>query len=199
VLPTRLSRALALGSIAVTALACSPDAGVTGPTPAPVAAAPGPQQLLGGLVGGVVGGVVDATTGLLQGVLGLAVCEPVSTAVAARTIGPGGGEVRVGPHRLYVPAGALASDVRITGTTIPGTLRGVDFQPHGLRFSKPVRLTFDYDRCSIPAEAGDTEIVYMDAADKAIDRQPSVDYRWQRQVVAWTDHFSGYAVAFGRR
>jgi hypothetical protein len=191
-----------LGSI-VFAAACSPD-GVTGPAPAPApalaprATSPQPQQLLG-LVGGLVGGVLNVTTGLLDGLLGIAVCEPLSPAVASRTIGRYGGELRVGPHTLTVPAGALAEDVRITGSTISGSVRGVDFQPHGLQFSKPVSLTFNYDRCTIPSEAGATEIVYLDGSNQVVARQPSTDFRWARQVVGWTDHFSGYLVAYGRR
>jgi hypothetical protein len=145
-----------------------------------------------------VGGVVNLTTGLLGDLLGLAVCDPISPSYASRTIGRYGGELRVGPHTLTVPAGALTSDVRITGATTPGSIRGVDFQPHGLQFSKPVRLTFNYARCNIPAEAGDTEIVYLDVENQVVARQPSTDYRWARQVVGWTDHFSAYAVAYGR-
>jgi hypothetical protein len=125
-------------------------------------------------------------------------CEPLPGASQTKTIGPRGGELRVGPHRLVIPAGALATDVEITGTSAWGARRGVEFEPHGLQFRQPVRLTMSFEKCVLPA-AGDVLIVYTALGNKIAAEQPSLSDDELKTVDAWTDHFSGYAVAVGRR
>jgi hypothetical protein len=125
-------------------------------------------------------------------------CAPQPRLAAARTIGREGGVLAVGPHTLHVPQGALAAPVKITAVATAGGQRKVEFAPHGLRFAKPVRLTSSYEACTLPADAV-AEIVYTGAADVVIARQPSLDSRGEREVEAWTDHFSGYLVGYGRR
>jgi hypothetical protein len=125
-------------------------------------------------------------------------CEPLPAASASRTIGPKGGELHVGPHRLFVPAGALDAPVVISGATVNGSRREVEFAPHGLTFQKPVRLVLDYDKCLVPAGAA-LQIVYTGQGNRILAEQPSLDLEELEEVEGWTDHFSGYAVAYGRK
>ena len=125
-------------------------------------------------------------------------CAAQPRAATTRTIGPAGGQITVGAHTLDVPAGALSEDVEITAVAIAGAQRKLEFAPHGLQFAKPVRITMSYDACAVPAGAP-VEIVYTGAADDIIARQPSLDLPGGRRVEAWTDHFSGYLVGYGRR
>ena len=58
----------------------------------PLGPAPAPQANL-------IGSLLQAT-----GLLG---CTPMPTATATQTVGPAGGVIRIGPHALSIPAGAL--------------------------------------------------------------------------------------------
>lgn len=124
-------------------------------------------------------------------------CEPQPQQAAARRIGPKGGEIKVGPHKLVIPPGALASEVEITAVAPTNSRRELEFYPHGLEFREPVRMTISYDRCIVPDE-GRLEVVYTGIGNKIVARQPTLDVKDLKSVEAWTDHFSGYAVAWGR-
>ncbi|HEX4561976.1 MAG TPA: hypothetical protein VH113_09120, partial [Gemmatimonadales bacterium] len=94
----------------------------------------GPQKdLLGGLLGG----------------LGLLRCSPLPPATSTATIGPLGGTLKVGPHTLVVPAGALADNVTITGALASGSYNAVTFQPEGLQFARSASLTMSYANCGL--------------------------------------------------
>lgn len=78
------------------------------------------------------------------------------------TVGPNGGvlEFMNGAVRMEFPAGAVAADTTITVTSstavapsFPATLPAhrYDFGPNGITFSKPVRVTVQYDAGTIPA------------------------------------------------
>jgi hypothetical protein len=201
----RTLAALALGALALGPAGCSPDASPTAPAApaAPIAAqgvpaaAPAADLLgLGSTLGQVVQVAGNVTFGLLDAVL--LNCEPMPITRVSKRIGPNGGELRVGPHKLTVPAGALATEVEISGAAVSGSRREVEFAPHGLTFAKQVRLTMTYDRCAVPS--GTTlGIVYTGQDGRILATQPSVTLSSVKQVEGWTDHFSGYAVAYGRR
>src|SRR5881628_4113320 len=67
----------------------------------PLSPVPPPQASL-------IGSLLQAT-GLLD-------CTPLPTATATQTVGPAGGVIRIGPHALAIPAGALDAPVTITAT-----------------------------------------------------------------------------------
>jgi hypothetical protein len=127
----------------------------------------------------------------------IARCEPLPSVSEKKRIGPDGGELRVGPHRLLIPAGALNREVEITGTSQAGAQREVDFQPHGLQFREPVRLRLSFEKCVLRAD-DDVQVVYTGPGNQIVARQPSFADGLIKSVDAWTDHFSGYAVAVGR-
>ena len=100
-----------------------------------------PSLLLGNN-GGLLG------TGIGTGLLG---CTPLPYARTEQTVGPAGGTILVGPHRLVIPAGALAAPVLITAEAPADSVNSVRLLPHGLTFApgKPARLTLSYANCSL--------------------------------------------------
>ncbi|MCF3109445.1 hypothetical protein LL912_11725 [Niabella sp. CC-SYL272] len=77
--------------------------------------------------------------------------EPLEAAVTTM-IGPAGGTLQSADGRLHItiPAGAVSANQgfsiqRITNTNIAGTGSAYRLLPHGVPFSKPVTLSFQYD------------------------------------------------------
>ena len=96
-------------------------------------------------------------------------------------VGPGGGSIQLADGtRLDIPAGALNSPVQITVTPIPAPPGAVlpptgvfvgrvySFEPHGLQFNQPVRMTFPYDPALLPAgyEEGAVSIYRLSASGR---------------------------------
>src|SRR2546427_3631865 len=104
---TRLRRA-ALVITAAALLGCGE------PPLGPVA--PPPQASL-------IGSLLQAT-GLLR-------CTPMPTATATQTVGSAGGVIRIGPHALSIPAGALDAPGTITATAPSDNMKRARFPPQG--------------------------------------------------------------------
>lgn len=113
-------------------------------------------------------------------------------AMGAALIGPSGGELRVGPHRLIVPAGAVPHPTEISGYVPADSTITIWLEPHGMIFRKPVGLQLDASNCeSIP------DVIYVgDAADGATEYIRAEYSALWKTVAAPLDHFSGYAIAF---
>ena len=152
-------------------------------------------NLLGLDVGGVLGGVVSGLTGTVSGVLNLVLfpCQTPSYGSVTQTVGRYGGTIKVGPHSLYIPAGALSGPVAITATATSGQQVKVDFQPHGLRFQEPATLTLSYAHCSSQPER--PTIVYVDDGLTILEQFPTFNDTYRDKVVGRIDHLSGYAFA----
>ena len=187
--------------LAVPLSSCSDQQSPIEPTPAaPIVLSPEDSadlllgELIGGLTGtvtGVVGGVVDLAGALLNGVLA---CPTSQTYSTAKYVGPWGGTVYVGPHRLYIPPGALDRYVRIEAIAPAGDVTTLRFEPHGLEFDRPTLLTMSYEHCGLLSSAP-RKIVYVDGQLTVLEVLPSMDSYWRREVNGKLDHFSRYAVA----
>jgi hypothetical protein len=151
-------------------------------TSAPESPASPPQaSLIGDLLG---------ATGLLQ-------CSALPYASATQTIGSAGGTIRVGPHTLTVPAGALSSPVAITGALVTGRgVNAVHFQPEGLRFERSASLTLSYANCSLLGRLLPKRIAYVSDGLSILSYLLSIDNLFAKQVTGRVDHFSNYAVAW---
>jgi hypothetical protein len=125
---------------------------------------------------------------------GLAHCAVNGVSTAARMIGPKGGTVKIGKHRLVIPRGALRDEVLITATTVAGQVNQITFGPHGLQFAVPARLEMRYDNCNVPT--GEVRIAYVGGGGVILYYVPSDDNGPKRKVVGSIDHFSDYAVAW---
>lgn len=113
-------------------------------------------------------------------------------AMGTALIGPTGGELRVGPHRLIIPAGAVPHPVQISGYVPADSTITIWLEPHGMIFRKPVGLQLDASDCeSVP------DVIYVsDAADGAKEYIRAEYSALWKTVAAPLDHFSGYAIAF---
>jgi hypothetical protein len=129
--------------------------------------------------------------GLLVGSGRLRGCTPVDPQFGSATIGPSGGELIVGTHRLIVPAGALTEIVQITGTAPSASTPTIYLEPHGLQFKRSAGLILDASNCTdVPPLVYINEIGVVSAPILA-----TYSTLW-RTVAVPIDHFSGYAVAF---
>lgn len=150
-------------------------------------------SLLGG-IGSTLGTLTGTVTDVLTSPL--LVCSPLDFAYDVRIIGPAGGTLQIGPHRLVIPAGALEQNTVISGQ-IPllSVTPSVTLSPHGLRFDRAAQLTLSYEHCLL--DLGSTRsVVYTDDDLNILEWQQSKDSRTKR-VTGFIWHFSRYAVARG--
>ena len=171
-------KAIRLLLVALVVCACTDRAAISAPELAPP---PAQASLVGGLLGAV---------GLLQ-------CSDLPYASATQTIGSAGGTLRVGPHTLTVPTGALASPVAITGALVTGRgVNAVRFQPDGLRFQRSASLTMSYANCSAIGSLFPKRVAYTTDLLLILEYLPSVDDLSGQSVTGQVQHFSDYAIAW---
>lgn len=123
-------------------------------------------------------------------------CSALPAASNSKTIGPAGGVLNVGPHRLIVPAGALDSAVTITATAPSSSTRRVEFAPHGLQFERAATLQMSYEGCGLLALVLPKRIAYVDGSLNILEFLLSIDNLWTQTVSGRLDHFSEYAIAW---
>jgi hypothetical protein len=169
-------------------------------TEVPTAASEQPAPSFGlvdGLTGGLVGTVNDLTgtvVGTLGSVTDLLLCSPQPYAVTTETIGPKGGEILVGTHRLVIPKDALSKKTKITAEQMRGSTNSIRFSPEGLRFEKPAQLTMTYKNCAVVLLQ--KKIVFTTEKLKILEVLTSLDLFKKKTVSAPIDHFSRYALAY---
>lgn len=182
----RLASLFAIAVFAVALTSCADD---HAPPTAPVVQVAPDPSLIGNLLGGVTG-----TVGGLANSLGLVSCNVRTTHTASAEIGPAGGVLWVGPHRLYVPPRALDETVRITAIAPRGNHVQVQFEPEGLQFRRPTMLSMSYRDCSL-LSPWRLRIVYVDDNLKILEVLPTVTSILTRTANAPVDHFSRYMLA----
>ena len=183
---TAILRPLQFAAITVfLATACAVDP-ATAPTP-PVAVIGAAQ----GVAAPPLHGPFDHPSGNAYG--RVAVCTRRAEIRGTAVIGPRGGTMRVGGDRLFVPAGALDSRVKIDGLVVEGAVAEIQLEPHGLRFDRPALLVIDAAGCAIGR--GDTPVLlYLGADGEVLERIDAVFDPESKQLTAPIDHFSTYAV-----
>lgn len=118
-------------------------------------------------------------------------CSPRFESRGSAWIGPSGGILRIGSHRLIVPAGALTRNVFISGTVPQGKPFQIDLQPHGLQFRKAAGLILDASSCiDVPT------IVYLIDQVTVSEPIPAIYSNWWKAIACPIWHFSGYSIAF---
>lgn len=128
--------------------------------------------------------------------LGLLQCTPLPYDSTTETVGPAGGSIQVGPHVLQIPAGALTDSVAITMVAPPDTVNRVRFQPEGLQFAVPARLTMSYANCSLLGRLLPKRIAYTTDALVILEYLLSFDDFLNQRVTGQLNHFSNYAIAW---
>lgn len=149
---------------------------------------------------------------------GLIPCKPLPDAAVRQVVGPAGANMKIGPHRLVIPPGALTAAhpiealidqdlVRHTtlvklpnGRTVTlgySVVNAVTFKPH-LRFRTRATLTLSFVNCDVlPWESRQTTVVYMNTLMNVIRHVlPSTVDPDGATVTAEIEHFSNYAVAW---
>ena len=123
-------------------------------------------------------------------------CPGAPGAEAEGEIGPEGGTLKIGPHRLVVPAGALDSVVVISAVATADSVVSIQFAPEGLTFSRPAHLTLSYGACPFISSLLPKSVVYTTDALELLELLLSSDDVLHEKVTADLDHFSRYAVAW---
>jgi hypothetical protein len=123
-------------------------------------------------------------------------CEPQEYTSDVELIGPDGGSLKVGPHELKIPKGALDHEVVISAVAPVSDLVEVQLQPEGLRFAQPAQLKLSYDRCVQPTSWLKLFIVYLSDIDQILEVKATLDKKGLKELFTDLDHFSRYAVAW---
>jgi hypothetical protein len=126
----------------------------------------------------------------------LLTCRPLPASTASAVIGSEGGTLRIGPHTLTVPRGALREPTRITATAPSDSVNSVDFQPEGLRFRKNVQITLSYANCGLVASTLPKRVMYVNDDLQILEILVSLDNVLLKKTTGSTDHFSRYAVGY---
>ncbi len=171
----RLATTAALSALAILVASCA-ESPLAPPAATVAPAAQG--ELLGGLLSRV----------------GLLSCSTLPTTTVSGTFGPAGGTLKVGPHSLFIPVGALSEPVTITATT-GGANNRVTFQPHGLQFERSAALTMSYANCNTLGLLLPKRVAYV-KGQSILEYLPSLDNLFAKRVTGKLDHFSEYAVAW---
>ena len=126
--------------------------------------------------------------------------------VASRVIGRWGGVVKLGDAGLWlvVPPRALRRSTRITVTAPAGELVGYHFEPHGLRFRRPVFVVQDLGKTAAGNQAAsrDDLVGAYFSGDLRPAIRPLEVFRRDGgngggAFVFLIRHFSGYVIATG--
>ncbi len=134
--------------------------------------------------------------GSILQVTGLLGCTPMPAATATRTVGAAGGVIRIGPHTLSIPAGALTAPVTITATAPSDNVNRVRFQPEGLVFQRAATLTMSYANCNLLGTLLPKRIAYTNDALTILSYVLSLDNLFTKYVTGRLNHFSNYAIAW---
>ena len=106
--------------------------------------------------------------------------------------------LRVGPHTLVIPPGALSKNTVISAQAPSSKYAQVIFSPHGLQFNnriKPV-LTLSYAHCNGLLTIIKPKIVYVDKNLNILETLLSLNISFNKSVSAPLSHFSSYMVAY---
>lgn len=122
-------------------------------------------------------------------------CQEQSFTGSATVMGPSGGELAFGPHKITFPPGALSNDVVVSGQLHVASHVVVELFPHGLQMSVPAIIELAYGYCQ--SGGGGFEVAYVDDELNIISfpAAPSggaISGKTKGQL--W--HFSKYAVAY---
>ncbi|MBI4419387.1 MAG: hypothetical protein HY560_01065 [Gemmatimonadetes bacterium] len=134
-------------------------------------------------------------TGELQS-LSLLKCSPLPSASTTQTVGSEGGELQVGPHTLTIAPQSLTQPVTITAEAPSDTVNHIHFEPAGLVFSPPARLTMSYANCNTLGSLLPKHVVYTTDALVILEVLKSFDDPVSETVTGKLEHFSEYAIAW---
>ena len=104
--------------------------------------------------------------------------------------------MRIGPHWLVIPAGALPSPTVITAVVVSGPTNAVHFEPEGLQFQQSAYLVMSYANCNLLGSLAPKRIAYTTDDLQILAYLRTVDDPIAQQVTGELYHFSEYAIAW---
>ena len=104
--------------------------------------------------------------------------------------------IRIGPHKLWIPAGALDAPVTITATAPSDNVNRVRLRPEGLVFRRSAALTMSYANCNLLGKILPKRVAYTDDALNIVNYVLSLDNLLSKNVNGRLNHFSNYAIAW---
>jgi hypothetical protein len=137
---------------------------------------------------------VDAGLELLAAPVGPSFARSGSDA-ASQIIGPEGGVIELGGHRLVFPAGAVSQPTEI-GMRADAQYQGVRLSPHGLQFPADAQPVLELRASGVAAERAALKVVYVSDANTILEVLPTAVQG--NRVSAHLEHFSGYLISSGR-
>jgi hypothetical protein len=182
-----MRRSLAL-AVSVLGLAACNGSDTTAPR---LQAADAAARYFGGILHNgwpVPGSAGDAVTATAKPTQSLQ-CSVSAPLTGMARIGPAGGMMDIGPHRLIIPAGALTTDVDVKGVVPAGNTLQIQFYPEGLHFNKPAGLILDASSC-----AGVPDVVYINEKGGENEVIHAIFSEWWHVIAAPLDHFSMYVL-----
>lgn len=115
---------------------------------------------------------------------------------ASAVIGSAGGQLRLGRHRLVVPAGAVNNNVTFTMAYASESGVGVDCYPSGRQFQVPVTLTLSFKDTQYDCNNCDPSglAIFFLPDGGSPQQQPSNINITDKTVSADLTHFSRYII-----
>ena len=121
-------------------------------------------------------------------------CAPLQYAGDVKIIGPDGGDLSIGPHKLSIPKGAITGHAVITVEMPVAMEVTVRLSPQGLVFAKRPVLTLSYKHCLGPVDYK-ARVALTDEGLRSPE-YPVSDWPAPGLLNAWLEHLSRYAVMY---
>lgn len=122
-------------------------------------------------------------------------CQQQNYTGSVTVIGPSGGQVSFGPHKITFPPGALNNNVVVSGELLVANHVLVELYPSGLQLSAPAVLELAYGTCQ--SGGNGLEVAYVDDNLNVISYPAApLGGTISGEVRAELWHFSKYAVAY---
>jgi hypothetical protein len=116
-------------------------------------------------------------------------------------IGPDGGILSADGHEVRIDRGAVLVPTRFTIRVSRNDVAMLSVEAEGhssYRFAKPIRITIDYRRCTVPSDL-QLGVWYVNKTTlERLQYMGGEDSRTSRKIRFRTDHLSGYAIASRR-
>ena len=122
--------------------------------------------------------------------------DPDDEGVTTALIGPAGGVITHGDHRVVIPAGALDQTIEISFSVPESDTLMFDLSPHGTQFNVPISLIFEYDSANLDGvDVSHLQLVgYYNSASSVWEPMPTTVDAVNDVIIGQTTHFSRYAI-----
>ena len=124
-------------------------------------------------------------------------CASSESDSALGVLGPLGGLLELGGHRVQVPLWAVLKPTLFSISAPPSKYMVLDVSAYGLPdfwFQRPIQVTIDYSRCAEGAVPSGVWYIDHDTGE-LLENMGGVNDPVRRQITFTTSHLSAYALA----